>query len=271
MHYDKIESFKDFENCFINDLWSERDQLAYKDAIFAEKFRSVKKDESLSDFFERNYSKAVKYFPLISFEEIKIKFSAQVPGIQNFDVLIANTSNYVNLKNQLKSFDSCKTVRNNYGNKNIASSSKQTESSHKEDNDKQNDRHKNSSSNSHNKPNNYHRGNNRYQPYYKRNTDRRNDSSKQQEHGVFNIQEVSNVPHAHSGQYSQNHRAHRGRGGGRRQNYYRRGANSNGRNFDLAHTVKSMVEESIKNVMQTAGATIGGTSNQTTRVQPPEN
>lgn len=271
IHSEKIDTFHDFEKCFISDLWSEGDQLAYKDEIFAEKFRSDKKEESLSEFFERNYSKAVKYFPMMSFAEIKLKFAAQVPGIINFDVLIANTSSYEKLKNKLKSFDRCKTVQNNYGSKNNAAVSKQNSSSHKDSRDNQNNSNRNDNTN-YNKSNNYYRGNSRYQPYQQRNYQRLN-GNRPREHGVYNIQQVSDAPHAQArNDYQQERRTFRGRGGPRRWNNYRRRDNSNGRNFDLASTVKNLVAESMKQVIQTAGATIGGTSNQTaTKADSSEN
>jgi hypothetical protein len=94
IHGDKLVNFKDFERYFFDDMWSERDELYFRNTIFAEEFRSIKKYESLVDFFESNYAKAVNHFPLMTFEELKLKFLAKITRAPDLDILVANSSNY---------------------------------------------------------------------------------------------------------------------------------------------------------------------------------
>lgn len=233
IHGDKIENFIDFENCFIDDMWSEKDQLAYKSTIFAEEFRSIKKDESLVDFFERNYSKVVNHFPLMSFEELKIKFSAQIPQIQNFYVIIANTSSYDSFKDQLKCLDYCKIAEKCCK----FSTSSSNYCFQMEFNNKQNNGNRNRISYANYNQSecylNNNRGRNRYIPYHQLNKQRQN-NHKQCERGIFHFEENSPDTSIQSCHYYQKRQLCKG--GGPRHQWNR----SNKRGLDSRKEVSDL-------------------------------
>ena len=241
IHSDKLVNFQDFERYFFDDMWSERDQLYFRNTIFAEEFRSIKKYESLVDFFESNYAKAVNHFPLMTFEELKLKFLAKITRVPDLDLLIANCSNYDSLKNILRSYDSIKPVGNSY--KSTASSSKKNSSSKRTvHSTKENGyRFSYSNNNAAECSTSNHHVKNRFLPYRQRNKHSRN-YPKKKEHGVFHLQENSPDPSAQSRRYYQKRRLFRNSGGSRQWNgSYQGGVDSREKEFDFTSDFEEKV------------------------------
>jgi len=98
----KMHTYKDFKTSFLKKFWSEQDKLAYKELIFSETFRSERKDEKLSKFFDRNYAKARRYFPEMSFNEMRKRFANQLPPTMAYSILQSRATNVDEMQEILK-------------------------------------------------------------------------------------------------------------------------------------------------------------------------
>jgi len=111
-----MHTYKDFKTSFLKKFWSEEDKLAYKELIFSETFRSVKKDEKLSKFFDRNYAKARRYFPEMSFHEMRKRFANQLPSTMAYSILQSRAKNVEEMQEILKVTEQYKPKDNKYSN-----------------------------------------------------------------------------------------------------------------------------------------------------------
>jgi hypothetical protein len=104
----ELTNFSRFREKFLESFWEQTDRNEYRDKIFSETFRSVKKDEPLVKFFRRQYARASKYFPDMSFSEMKEKFSKQVPDTISAALCTPGIYNVGTIERSLKELD--KTV-----------------------------------------------------------------------------------------------------------------------------------------------------------------
>lgn len=106
-HNRKLKSYDDFEKMFLTEFWSTSDRLNFRENIFKEKFKTDSKSESLYKFYRRTLDHVEKYYPELSFEEFKLKFSAQIPNIAAIFVKNTNIPDFDALTTLMKSMDDC--------------------------------------------------------------------------------------------------------------------------------------------------------------------
>jgi hypothetical protein len=140
----RMRTYTDFKDIFLKSFWSGADKVAYKESIFKEKFRSVDENESLCDFFQRQFTRAIQHFPEMHFLEMKLHFRNQLPQEISLSLAQPYINNIDAMHDVLKEID--------YVNFNFSQKAPESASASNE--------YKQKATFSQN-----YRGNNRYQPY----------------------------------------------------------------------------------------------------------
>jgi hypothetical protein len=97
-----VQTFSEFEFLFLKEFWSTNDKIKQKEKIFKEKFHSLIKDESIYEFYRRTLDQVEKYYPEITLEELKLKFSDQVPDMLRLFIQNPSITDLEALNNLMK-------------------------------------------------------------------------------------------------------------------------------------------------------------------------
>lgn len=201
-----INTFSDFEFLFLREFWSTSDKIKQRDRVFKEKFRSRIKDESVYDFYKRIIDQVEKYYPEISLEELKLKFSDQVPGVLSLFIQNSNIKDLDALNNLMKTMGECSSfdfaALSNQKHEKTRRRSPERHHSPARDSDKTDDR-------------NYEKKDNRQQ----QNNFRGNKRPRGESHRVNVIQEVDSASQNNYRGNSSNYRGHSSNYQGNSSNY----------------------------------------------------
>jgi hypothetical protein len=216
-----VKTYSEFETMFLREFWSTKEKVKQRESVFKEKFQSRNKDESVYEFYRRTLDLVEKYYPEITMEELKFKFSEQVPGLLSVFIHNPNINDLDALNELMKSIGEWSNLDlsdlSNQKNEKTKRRSPERNSYQREyKNSTQNDR-------------DYHSRNEyRQRPY----NSRGNKNSQGETHRVNMVQEVANTSQnnyrGYNSHYKMNNRGgYRGQGKPYSQNYNHQNYSSN--------------------------------------------